>query len=252
LTNVLVSASTNAVAAPFVESTNSPVLGESSPAILLANLASPGSTNVVLTTSGNHGVTRANNQTTVTSQVTSQYNNQVSASSNNTTVTTQFSRNITAETNMVITAVTNQTILPITNIAIFGTNLVVRDYFLLVELLPPPDFNLQPGESLVLLVDGRRYAFSPSNPQSVFVARKGYVSNFYKTTAEVLLGIANAREVRIRLKGVNNVIERTMPKSAQANFRKFLLRNFDNREIAGPSLKPAKVAMNSSEIAVLE
>lgn len=252
LTNLLLSAATNAVVAPPTDSTNAPGIGEAVPAIVLANLASPGSTNVMLTSSGSHGVTRANNQTTVTAQLTTQYNNQVSATSNNVTITTQFSRNITAETNLVITVSTNQFIIPMTNVAILATNLVVRDYFLLVELLPPPDFTLQSGDSLVLLVDGQRQAFLPANPQSVYVARKGYLSTFYRTTAQTLLAIANAKEVRIRLKGVNNVIERTMPRSAQNNFRKFLLKNFNNQAVASPGGKPATVAMTASEVAILE
>ena len=245
LTNILISASTNAVAAPLIESTNIAVLGDSQPAVVLANAASPGSTNVSMATSGNHGVTRGNNQTTITSQVTSQYNNQISASSNNTTITTQFSRNLTSETNMVITVITNQSIQPITNIAILSTNQIVRHYYLLVELLPPPDFTLQTGDSLMLLVDGRSYSFTPANPESVFSARKGYVSVFYRATPEVLLGVANAREVRIRLKGVNNHIDRTMPRSAQANFRKFLQRNFNNSQLAAPAGKPASMTVTS-------
>jgi len=245
LTNILFSASTNAVAAPPTESTNGPVLGDTQPAVVIANLASPGSTNVVMTTSGNHGVTRANNQMTVTAQVVSQYNNQVSASFNSTTITTQFSRNITAETNLVITTVTNQTVQPVTNITILSTNIAVRNYFLLVELLPPPDFTMQTGDSLMLLVDGRSYTFSQANPESVFAARKGYVSVFYRATPEVLLAIANAREVRIRLKGVNTYLERTMPRSAQANFRKFLQRNFNNKQLAAPSGKSSDMTVSS-------
>jgi hypothetical protein len=252
LTNLLVSASTNAVAAPPpIEPAILPGGGDGQ-VVAVANVPSPGSTNVMITTSGNQGVTRGNNQTTINSQMVTQYNNQVTATTNNLTITTQLSRNITAETNLVIVANTNPIVVSVTNVVIASTNLLERDYYLLTELLPPPDFTLQSGESLSLLVDGQRHAFAPATPQGVFVARRGYLANFYRTSPEVLAAIANAREVRIRLRGVNNVIERKMPRSARNNLRKFMVEYFQEREpVSIPATESPVVISSSSETAAL-
>jgi hypothetical protein len=141
-------------------------------------------------------------------------------------------------------------VISVTNVAIAGTNLLERVYYLLTELLPPPDFTLQSGESLNLLVDGQRYSFAPANPQGVFVARHGYIANFYRASPDLFAAIANAREVRIRLRGVNSVIERKMPQSARNNFRKFMLKCFQEHEpVEIPSTVP--VTVSSSETAAL-
>jgi hypothetical protein len=130
------------------------------------------------------------------------------------------------ETNRVVTTVTNITVSGVTNISIIETNLLLRDYYLYTEYTPPLDFTLQQGESLVLLVDGVRYGFSPTNSHTAFVARKGYASNLYKVPPEVLVNIANAKSVKVRLKGVNSVIEKQMNPRSRSNFKDFLVKYF--------------------------
>jgi len=85
---------------------------------------------------------------------------------------------------------------------------------------------LQSGESLVLLVDGVRYAFTQTPLTASYVGRKGYSTVFYRTAPEVLVALANAKEVRVRLKGSTATVERVMTASSRQNFRTFLLKYF--------------------------
>src|SRR6185369_12424363 len=126
----------------------------------------------------------------------------------------------------VVSYVTNYHILSVTNVVVAPTNFLAHDYFLYTELTPPPDFTLQSGESLVLLVDGTRYGFVQSQSGTAFVGRPGFNSGLYRVSPEVLVAIANAKEVRIRFKGANSSIERTMSANSRQNFRTFLLKYF--------------------------
>ena len=72
-----------------------------------------------------------------------------------------------------------------------------------------------------------------------FVARRGYNSALYRVSPEVLVAIGNAREVRIRFKGVNNVVEREMNSSSRQHFRHFLAKYFVPEPDPGPSTQSA-------------
>jgi len=106
------------------------------------------------------------------------------------------------------------------------------DYYLYTELTAPPDFTLSSGESLILLIDGERYAFASANPQTIFPARRGFLTTFYRVSPEVLVDIANAQQVRLRLKGVNTVVERRMNWVSRSNIKSFLLKYFRPDTIA--------------------
>jgi hypothetical protein len=150
---------------------------------------------------------------------------------------------VTLETNQVLTYVTNLIVSQVTNVLTVPTNLLVHDYYLYTEILPPPDFTLASGESLVLLVDGVRWGFSPGQLGTVFVGRKGYTTTHYKVPPEVLVDIANAQQVRLRIRGVNSVIERKLSGASRNHFRQFLLRYFSPEtgqgKMAGASVRDA-------------
>lgn len=165
-------------------------------------------------------------QRTANYQFVRTLNHQLTTTSNNLSVAVMTNLVVTIETNIVVNYLTNSGILSATNLVIAPTNGVVHDYFLYSELIPPPDFTLAQGESLILLVDGVRYGFTPGQSGTAFVGRKGYASTLYRVPPEVLVAIANAKEVRVRFKGVNSVVERSLSAAGRRNFRDFLARYF--------------------------
>lgn len=186
----------------------------------------PASTNVSLTTAQNVSTSQAGNQTVLTTGAQRQQSRQVTATHGNIAISAADSENISTETNWVVIVVTNATLSSMTNLTVTLTNLPVHDYFLVVEYTPPPDFTLQPGESLVLLVDGERHPLGQATSQSVVVPRRGFSAALYRATPQLLVDIANAKQVRLRLKGTNAVIEKRMSAGSRANFREFLLKHF--------------------------
>ncbi len=186
----------------------------------------PASTNVSLTTANNSVLSKAGNQTVLTASAQQQRSRQVTTTHGNFTVTAADNENTTAETNTVVTVVTNLTVASVTNVTVTLTNQPVHDYFLAVEYTPPPEFTLQSGESLVLLVDGVRHPLTQTTSPSVLVPRRGFSAALYRATPQLLVDIANAKQVNLRLKGANAVIEKEMNASSRANVRKFLVKFF--------------------------
>lgn len=224
-TNRQSSAATNIVAAPPrlpVGETNS---ADDAVATLSMPLQ-PASTNTSLATTHNLSTSKAGNQTIISAGAQQQRSLQVSITHNTTAVTTAENENTSADTNLVITVTTNVAVTAVTNVSVTPTNLLVHDYFLSVEYTPPPDFTLQAGESLVLLVDGSRHGLTQATSQSVVVPRRGFSAALYRATPQLLVDIANARHVKLRLKGANALIEETLSTASRANFRKFLLKYF--------------------------
>ncbi len=218
-TNQQQTLATNLVAAPpRVADTNAPEM-------LIAPIA-PASTNVSVTTASNVSATRAGNQTTTSANFQTQRSRQITTTDNNISITTADNQLITAETNLVVTLLTNVTLTSVTNLAVTLTNLPVQDHFLVLEYTPPPDFTLAPGESLVLLVDGARYPLAPGTTQSVLVPRKGFNAVAYKATPQLLVDLANAKQVKMRVKGTSQLIERDMSQASRTNLKKFLVKFF--------------------------
>jgi hypothetical protein len=192
-------------------------------------LAAPGptaNTNVAVTTASNVTLSKAANQTVSTASSQSQRSRQITTTTNNLSITTADNLNISAETNLVVTVNTNTTINGVTNFSIVLTNFPIHDYFLTIEYTPPPDFALQQGESLVLVVDGARHALAQSTSPSVLVPRRGFSAALYRVPPQLLVDIANARQVKIRLKGSASVIEKEMNQASRDNFKKFLVHFF--------------------------
>lgn len=213
-----------------------PVAGESAPgavvetnatvALAPTNTGPALGTNLTISVANNSSGAVAPNQRVANSQVLRTFQNQLTSTSNNLSFVLATNIVVTGETNQIVTFLTNITVMSVTNHIVTPTNGLDFDYFLYTELIPPQDFTLATGESLILLVDGVRYGFTNAPSGTAFVARRGYTSNLYRATPEALVAIANAREVKIRFKGVNNVVERTMNSSSRQNFRKFVTKYF--------------------------
>jgi len=185
-----------------------------------------GNTNVSVTTASNVTLSKAGNQTVATTSSQLQRSRQVTTTTNHLTLTTADNQNIYAETNVVVTVVTNIALNSVTNVAVLVTNLPVHDYYLCAEFTPPPDFALQSGESLVLLVDGVRHKLTQAASPSVVVPRRGFSAVLYRAAPQLLVDIANAKQVKIRLNGNSAVIEKEMSRSSRDNFKKFLVQYF--------------------------
>ena len=127
-----------------------------------------------------------------------------------------------------------------------------RDYYLVAEFTPSPDFTLQnTGESLVLLIDGVRQGFSSTNSQHVVKGRPGVVAALYPVAPEVLIQIANAQDVRMRIKGTTSVIDERVPAVVQSSLREWMLRTFTppaRAAAAGSSASAGLAAASSATI----
>ena len=201
---------------------------------VVLNVSPAMTTNFTVSVGNNASATVAPNQRTANNQLVRTMNNQLTTTSNNLSVSVMTNLVVTAETNQTVNYLTNTAIVAVTNMIVAPTNGVAYDYFLYSELIPPPEFTLAPGESLILLVDGVRYGFTPGQSGTGFAARKGYTSTLYRVPPEALVAIANAKEVRIRFKGVTTLLERKMSASSQSNFRAFVSKYF----VPEPSVTP--------------
>ena len=237
VTNLTVSVSTNVVystmtnlspAQPvaIVQSAGDSAAETNAPSVA-ATPAAALSTNVTVSVAANSSGSSAPNQRQSNNQFVRTFNNQLTSSSNNLSIALMTNMVVTAETNMVINYATNTSIVSVTNVIITPTNGVAYDYFLFTEMMTPPDFTpVQQGETLVLLVDGVRHPFTTAQSSAAFVARKGFTSALYRVTPEALVALANAKEIRLRVRGANSVIEREMNGSSRQNFRAFVVKFF--------------------------
>ena len=175
---------------------------------------------VTISSSPNQGTITANSQSSFG------FNNQSTMVHSNFAITAMDSQLIRTEASQTVTCITNFLVTPVTNQIILATNFFVHDDYLYTEVTPPPDFTLASGDSLVLLADGTRFAFAPTNTTAAGFGRHGFVCTLYKVQPEALLAIANAREVKIRLRGINNHIERKMSRACRNRFRNFLLKYY--------------------------
>ena len=206
-----------AAAAATIETNTIASLTPSGPAL---------STNVTVSLANNLSSTAAPNQTAANAQQVRTFNSQITTASNNLSISLLTNIVVTGETNIIVAYVTNYSVTQVTNIVIVPTNYLARDYYLYTEMTPPADFTLQTGESLVLLVDGVRYGLTQVPASGAFIGRKRFTSGLYRVSAETLVAISNAKDVRVRFKGVNSAIERDMSASSRQNFKDFLVKYF--------------------------
>jgi hypothetical protein len=231
-TNFLFTAMTNlAPQPPVVAPAAAPEGAAPAETNLLVTVSNPPpamTTNVSLSLANNQSATISPSQIAANNQLVRSYNNQISTTSNNLTFTFMTNLVVTGETNHVVNYITNFSLATSTNISVLPTNMTVRDYYLYTELTPPPDFTAAPGDNLILLIDGTRYTFASAPPTAGFSSRKGYSSTLYRVPPEVLIAIANAEEVKVRLRGTTTTIDRTMNQSSRKNLKKFMLKFFQN------------------------
>ena len=95
-----------------------------------------------------------------------------------------------------------------------------KKYYLFTELIAPPEFVLQSGDSLVLNIDNEVLAFTTTNSPS-FDGRKRFVTTFYPVQPDVLTKLARATDVRVRLKGANTLIDKRLSRRNIMLFRDF-------------------------------
>lgn len=243
--NQQVGLTTNAVPLPDpLPALRSEPGGETNEApVFAAGLPGPSTTGgLTISTSASESSAAGPNQTVTTglAQTVTSVNAQSTTTSQNLAITRGTNSTVTVETNYVITTFTNVTLTPLTNSVVEGDDGPASDYYLFTEFTPPQDFVLAPGESLVLLVDGARHGLTASTPHTSWANRRGFVTTFYKVAPDVLVQIANAEEVKLRIKGTNGVIERRMSKGSRAAIRDFLLQYF-----ATPPSTPGAVAGKS-------
>ena len=237
--NQQVASATNALAVPPTTTTPDASSSTANPTVTNSNGPNNSTaTSETISTTSNQSEAVSPNQkvTSATVQIVRMLNQQATLATNNLSITSGTNQIITTETNYVITTFTNQTVLPVTNVTVVSADQPTADYYLYTEITPPPDFTLQTGESLLLLIDGVRLALAPATPRSSWTTRRGFVTTFYKVPGDVLTGIANADEVRLRIKGSNLTIERQLSRSCQQHIREFLLRHF------GPDAAPGEPA----------
>ena len=226
-TNLSRTFSTNQFAMPAPLTVTNEAGVETNVVATLLATPSPNSTNNTVTSTANLTVSKGPSQMALTANHQHLLNRQVTLNTTNMNLTTADNEVVSIETNMVVNTYTNTSITTVTNQEVVYTNMFLRDYYVYTEFTPPQDFTLQSsGESLILLVDGVRHGLVATNSQTSFVARKGYQSTIYRVPPELIADIANAKEVKLRLRGVNNVIERKMNADSRGNFRRFMLKYF--------------------------
>lgn len=223
--NTQVAALTNTVASATSLDTNAPVAPAPGPT---------GSTGVTTATARNESIATAPNQIVRSGsiQIVTTLNSQATVNQDSLSLTIGTNEVTTVETNYVITTVTNQVVTPVTNVLVKTSEHPVADYYLFTEIAPA-DFSLATGESLIVLADGVRYGCSMATPQTAWETRRGFLTTYYKVPPEVIVAIANAKEVKLRIKGTTGTMERTMNSSSRKNFREFLLKNFAAPQQAG-------------------
>ena len=184
------------------------------------------STNITISLANNQSSTATPNQTAANAQQVRTFNSQITTASNNLSISLLTNIVVTGDTNIIVAYVTNYSVAQVTNVVIFPTNYLAREYYLYTEMTPPADFTLQSGESLILLVDGVRYGLTQTPSSGTFIGRRRFTSGLYRVFPETLVAISNAKDVRVRFKGVNSAIERSMSSGSRQNFKDFLVRYF--------------------------
>jgi len=216
--NVQVAALTNIIAATVAD-TNAPAA--------TSNPGNNGSSGVTTATARNESIATAPNQNIRSGsiQIVTTLNSQATINRDSLSLTLGTNEVVTVETNYIITTITNQVVTPVTNVLVKTSENPVADYFLYTEIAPA-DFSLATGESLIVLADGVRFGCTQATPQTAWETRRGFLTTYYKVAPEVIVAIANAKEVKLRIKGTTGTLERTMNGSSRGNFREFLLKNF--------------------------
>lgn len=188
--------------------------------------STPGpSTNRTVTVASTASLSRGPNQTVSNQGQQMLLSLQTTITTNNLSITLTEQETTSVETNLMVTTVTNQTVTAATNVTVTLPPQPLSEHYLVVEFTPPPDFTLQSGESLVLLVDGVRHGLAQTNTSATLVTRKGFASVAYRVSSQLLEDIAQAKEVKLRLKGTTGLIQKKLSARSRRNFKTFLHRH---------------------------
>lgn len=231
--NLQIASVTNAIALSLSTDTNAPTTPSSTVNNASSGLTSSTSRNESVATAPNQNIRSGSIQTVTTTSGQGTVNHDSLA------ITTGTNEVVTVETNFIVTTITNQVITPVTNIVVKTSENPIADYFLYTEIAPA-EFNLASGESLIVLADGVRFGCTSAAPQTAWETRRGYLTTYYKVAPEVITAIANAKEVKLRIKGTSGTLERTMNRSSRENFREFLVKHF----AAAPETKDKNATKN--------
>ena len=227
-TNLTVATSGNTQIASLTNTVATTITaGDTNAVSAAANSGNNSSSGLTTSTARNESVATAPNQNVRSGsiQVVTTLNGQATINRDSLSITSGTNEVITVETNYIVTTITNQVIAPVTNVVVKTSENPVADYFLYTEIAPA-DFSLASGESLIVLADGVRFGCTQATPQTAWETRRGFLTTYYKVAPEAITAIANAKEVKLRIKGTTGTLERTMNGSSRENFRKFLLKNF--------------------------
>lgn len=211
---------TNLVATPGSTQTNATdAASAAAPAA-----ANPPNASQTSATSRNESLSFGPNQSVraVSMQTTTTFGAQTNEVLGSVLLTRGLNEVLTTETNEVVTLVTNLLVSAVTNVTVRFAEEPLRECYLFTEIAPP-DFPLAPGESLVVLADGVRYTGTPATPRSGWTGRRGFLTTWYRVSPETLLAIAKAREVKLRIRGANGTLERTLNRASHERLRRFAL-----------------------------
>jgi len=189
VTNLTISLATNFLwtvqtnLSPALPGPPVPLAGEGAPGAVIetnaplaqapTNIGPALGTNLTISVANNSSGSVAPNQRVANTQFMRTLNNQLSSTSNNLSFVLSTNIVVTAETNQTVSFLTNISVVSATNHIVTPTNGVDYDYFLYTELIPPSDFTLASGESLILLVDGVRYGFTTAPSGMALAGRRG-------------------------------------------------------------------------------
>lgn len=213
---------TNLVAASASHATNAPDTATAATAAPAA--PNPPQVGETTATNRNESLSLGPNQSVraVSTQVTTTRNVQTNELFGQVWLTRGWNEVATSETSEVVTRFTNLVVSATTNVTVRFAEEPARECYLFTEIAPP-DFPLAPGESLIVLADGVRYSGTPATPRSGWTARRGFLTTWYRVSPETLLAIAKAREVKVRIKGNNGTLERTLNRASHERLRRFVL-----------------------------
>ena len=221
---------TNAVA----PSATTPMAETNNAAVTTSTPGNSTASGVTTATARNESLATAPNQTVRSGSIQSvtTLNSQATVSRDLLSITSGTNDVVTVETNYIITTITNQVIAPVTNLVVKLSEQPVADYYLYTEIAPA-DFALAPGESLIVLADGVRYGCTVTPPQTAWESRRGFLTTYYRVAPEVVMAVANASEVKLRIRGTAGTLERKMNDGSRTHFREFLLKHFGPAQSAG-------------------
>ncbi len=104
-----------------------------------------------------------------------------------------------------------------------------ESYSLIVEYVDYSDYAtwlfIRSGESLVLLIDGKRIGFTGEgswNDRDVLYGGSIVETAWYAVSPEIIRMVANAKEVKVKLVGDKGFVQRHFNQTNFSNFKKFV------------------------------